>query len=63
MSQGFYGTLNAHIAFTKDIFTLEMWGKNILDRDYNTFLFESMGDYFAQKGKPARWGASLKINL
>lgn len=63
MSQGFYGTLNAHLALDKNMFTLEVWGKNILDRDYNTFLFESMGDYFAQKGKPMRWGASLKIKL
>ncbi|MDH6310714.1 iron complex outermembrane receptor protein [Dysgonomonas sp. PFB1-18] len=63
MSQGFYGTLNAHLALEKSIFTLEFWGKNILDRDYNAFLFESMGSYYAQKSKPARWGASLKIKL
>jgi len=63
MSQGFYGTLNAHLALDKSIFTLELWGKNILDRDYNTFLFESDSKYFAQKGKPMRWGASLRINL
>lgn len=63
MSQGFYGTLNAHLSLDKSIFTVEVWGKNILDRDYNTFLFESLGDHFGQKGKPARWGASLKIKL
>jgi len=63
MSQGFYGTLNAHLALEKSIFTLEFWGKNILDRDYDAFLFESMGSYYAQKSKPARWGASLKIKL
>lgn len=63
LSQGFYGTLNTHLALEKSIFTIEFWGKNILDRDYDTFLFESLGDHFAQKGKPARWGASLKINL
>lgn len=63
LSQGFYGTLNAHLALAKSIFTIEFWGKNILDRDYNTFLFESLSDHFAQRGKPARWGASLKINL
>ncbi|MFT4223734.1 TonB-dependent receptor [Dysgonomonas sp.] len=63
LSQGFYGTLNAHLAFEKSVFTIELWGKNILDRDYDTFLFESLGDHFAQKGKPARWGASLKINF
>ncbi len=63
LSQGFYGTLNAHLALEKSIFTIEFWSKNILDRDYDTFLFESLGDHFAQKGKPARWGASLKISL
>ncbi len=63
MSQGFYGTLNAHLALEKSIFTLEFWGKNILDRDYDAFLFEFMGSYYAQKSKPARWGASLKIKL
>lgn len=63
MAQGFYGTLNAHLALDKDIFTLEFWGKNILDRDYDTFLFESDSKYFAQKGKPMRWGASFKIRL
>lgn len=63
MDQGFYGTLNAHLAFEKNIFTLEFWGKNILDRDYNTFLFESDSKHFGQKGKPMRWGTSLKIKL
>lgn len=62
-SQGFYGTLNIQLALEKNIFTLEFWGKNVLDRKYNTFLFESMGNHFAQQGKPARWGASLKIRL
>lgn len=63
MSQGFYGTLNANLTLEKNIFSLEFWGKNILDRDYNTFLFGSDSKYFAQKGKPMRWGASLIIKL
>jgi len=63
MSQGFYGILNVHLALEKNIFTVEVWGKNILDRNYNAFLFESMGNYYAQKSKPVRWGASLKIKL
>lgn len=63
MSQGFYGTLNARAAIEKSIFTLEVWGKNILDRDYYSFVFESMGNHYGQIAKPARWGASLKIKL
>lgn len=61
--QGFYGTLNAHAALDKGVFTIELWGKNILDRDYYTFLFESGSKYYGQLGKPARFGASLKIRL
>lgn len=63
MSQGFYGTLNAQIGFVKNIFTLEFWGKNVLDREYNAFLFKAAKGYFGQQGKPARWGASIKIRL
>lgn len=63
MSQGFYGTLNSRLALEKNMFTLEFWGQNILDRTYNAFVFESMGTYFGQQGNPARWGASLKIKL
>lgn len=63
MSQGFYGTLNARASIEKSIFTLEVWGKNVLDRDYYSFVFESMGNHYGQVGKPARWGASLKIKL
>lgn len=63
MAQGFYGTLNARAAIEKSIFTIEVWGKNILDRDYYSFVFESMGNHYGQVAKPARWGASLKIKL
>lgn len=63
MSQGFYGTLNARASIEKSIFTLEVWGKNVLDRDYYSFVFESMGNHYGQIAKPARWGASLKIKL
>ncbi|NDV70242.1 TonB-dependent receptor [Dysgonomonas sp. 25] len=63
MSQGFYGTLNAQIGFEKGIFALELWGKNVLDREYNAFVFESSRNYFGQQGRPARWGASVKIKL
>jgi outer membrane receptor protein involved in Fe transport len=63
MSQGFYGTLNARASVEKSIFTFEVWGKNILDRDYYSFVFESMGNHYGQVAKPARWGASLKIKL
>lgn len=62
-SQGFYGTTNARLAFEKNIFGLELWGKNVFDRDYQAFYFESMGNSFIQKGKPTQWGATLRLKM
>ena len=61
--QGFYGTANARLALEKNIFTLEFWGRNIFDRDYSAFYFESMGNSFVQNGKPLQWGATLRMKM
>ena len=67
MSQGFYGALNAKVQFQKGIFTVEAWGRNILDRDYRTFVFDSGKKdnlrYYGQRGLPATFGGALKITL
>lgn len=63
MSQGYYGTFNATLGLEKGIFSVNVWGKNIFDREYNTFVFETGKQYFGQMGKPARWGASLTVKL
>jgi outer membrane receptor protein involved in Fe transport len=62
-SQGFYGTTNARLSFEKNLLSLECWGKNIFDRDYQAFYFESMGNSFIQKGKPAQWGITLRLKI
>lgn len=61
--QPFYGTVNSRISIEKSFFELEIWGKNIFDREYNSFYFESMGNSFIQKGKPSQWGATLRVKL
>lgn len=61
--QSFYGTVNARMAVEKGPFELEFWGKNIFDREYNAFYFELMNNSFIQKGKPSRWGATLRVKL
>lgn len=67
MKQNFYGTWNAKIEFTKGPATLEFWGKNILDRRYKAFVFDSgKGDdirYYGQKGLPAEFGAALRVSF
>ncbi|GAB6010531.1 TonB-dependent receptor [Viscerimonas tarda] len=62
-SQDFYATTNARLAFEKSLFGLELWGKNIFDRDYQAFYFESMGNSFVQKGKPAQFGATFRLKM
>lgn len=63
LSQGFYGLFNARLAFQKGIFGLEFWGKNIFDRKYNAFYFESMSTPYVQYGKPAQYGATINVNF
>lgn len=61
--QQFYHTVNAKVGLVKNNFELEIWGKNLLNTNYNTFYFESFGDRFFQKGKPLQCGVTLKVEL
>jgi outer membrane receptor protein involved in Fe transport len=59
--QDFYGLLNGRIGFEKNNIALSLWGKNILNTDYNSFYFKALGNSYAQIGKPATLGVNLKI--
>lgn len=65
LHQNFYGTLGAKAQITKKYATLELWGKNILNRKYNTFVFDSGSKsdlkYYGQRGLPAEFGVALKL--
>ncbi|MDR3704804.1 MAG: TonB-dependent receptor [Paludibacteraceae bacterium] len=61
--QDFYGLLNGQISFVKKSFQLTGWIKNALDKDYNTFYFESLGKSFVQKGKPMTFGVSANYSF
>lgn len=63
ISQDFYGTVNARVALEKGIFEVEAWGKNIFNRKYDAFYFESLGNSFVQKGQPDLWGATLRVKI
>lgn len=66
-SQNFYGFWNAKIQFMKNNFGLELWGKNMLNRKYNTFVFDSGTkenlQYYGQRGLPSEFGVSMKWNM
>lgn len=59
-SQPFYGITDASLTLNYKQWSLQLWGKNLTNTDYNTFYFISMGNAFLQKGRPFRMGATLK---
>lgn len=63
MSQSFYGLLSASLSWEKGHFGASLWGKNLLDEEYNTFYFRSISHDFFAEGKPLQFGASVHINL
>ena len=67
--QPFYGTVNGSISAEKGAFALELWGKNIFNTKYHSFLFEASdmttGDVnkFVQNGYPTRLGATIRYTF
>ncbi|MDD2590481.1 MAG: TonB-dependent receptor [Fermentimonas sp.] len=67
--QPFYGLVNGSISAEKGSFALELWGKNLLGKDYNSFLFEATDmttgntNSFVQRGYPTRVGATLRYTI
>lgn len=58
-AQDFYATLNARVSFRTKSWQADLWGRNLTGRDYDTFYFESLGNGFHQRGKPAQFGVDL----
>ena len=40
-----------------------LWGRNLTDARYDSFLFESAGRMFAQQAKPLQGGIDITIRL
>lgn len=59
--QDFYGLLNSRLTITRKNMELALWGKNLLDETYNSFYFTALNNAYAQVGKPASMGMSLKF--
>ena len=63
VKQPFYVTADASITLRSEDFSLRLWAENITDIDYNVFYFKSIGNEFLQQGKPAYFGATLRIDI
>ncbi|WP_321332150.1 TonB-dependent receptor [uncultured Bacteroides sp.] len=61
--QGFYGVLNGKVSATKKNLTVDLWIKNATSRDYMAYYLNSLGNNFAQKGKPLTFGTTISIAL
>lgn len=63
LSQPFYDLFSASLSWEKGHFGASLWGKNLLNEEYNTFYFKSINNDFFAQGKPLQFGLSLHLNL
>ncbi len=63
IKQPVYALLGAAVRFTNERYNLSLWGRNLTNKAYDTFYFESMDCEFMQQGKPISFGATLNITL
>lgn len=63
ISQPFYGLLAASVTFSRGDCSLQLWGENLTATKYDTFYFVSIGNDFLQRGRPLRFGATLRLNI
>lgn len=61
--QPFYTLLDANIYFNTPKYSVGIWAKNIMNTQYDTFYFESIGNKFVQQGRPQSIGISLNVNI
>lgn len=63
LSQPLYSLLGAQLSLHFNKATLTLWGRNLLNSDYDVFYFKSVGKEFFSKGAPIHAGIRLNINL
>ena len=63
VSQAFYGTLNGRVSLEKGNGAIAFWIRNALDKEYQAFYFETMGNGFMQKGRPMQLGVDVRCRF
>ena len=61
LRQPFYSLLGAQLTLRMKHVQLTIWGRNLLNSDYDQFYFKSVGNEFFSKGKPL--SAGIKVNV
>ena len=69
-AQNFYGLLNGDLTFQKNNIDLSIWGKNLLNKRYQAFYFETMNaenlkenNGFMQLGRPITFGFDVTLRF
>ncbi|MDR2963846.1 MAG: TonB-dependent receptor [Bacteroidales bacterium] len=63
IQEKFYDLVNSSLTFTTKKLHYGAWVKNALNRDYILFYCESLGNGFAQQGRPIQFGFSLSAQF
>ena len=63
LSQPFYLLMGADVTLSFEHFDLFCRGANLLDREFDTFYFKSVGNSFFQRGKPRRLSAGVRLTF
>lgn len=58
--QDFYALLGASVKLSLQKVSIDFWAENILNQDYDSFYFKSMGRSFVQRGAGRRLGVTLR---
>jgi iron complex outermembrane receptor protein len=57
-----YGLLNAKVSLNRGALQLDLWGRNILNTQYQAFMFEVGSAVYAQAGRPMQLGANVSYS-
>ena len=63
LSQPLYAQLGASVTLRRGCASLQLWGENLTDTRFSTFYFVSIGNEFVQRGRPLRFGATLRLSF
>lgn len=61
--QNMYFLTGASATFTGSKGELQIWARNMMGTEYDTFYFVSMGNAFFQKGRSREMGITLRLNF
>lgn len=61
--QPFYAQLGASVTLSARKWSVALWGENITQTRFDTFSYKSIGNTFFQRGKPARMGVTVRVNI